>query len=86
MVGKKYKILNTSDVAMNQQKDKKMNENTVLEIDSEKITNPQHIADRLNSYFTNCVEDLLPKKLFSNSQSHNIKINNSNIMFVYPVT
>ena len=64
------------------------NQNIVLRTDSEKIINPQNVADRLNFVFIDCAEDLpVQNKPYINGQTSQMKIkNNSNAMFVYPLT
>jgi hypothetical protein len=63
------------------------NQDTKLKTDWEKIANPQTVAETLNSFYTDCVEDLLVQKTYINGQSAELKFKyNPNIMFVYPVT
>jgi hypothetical protein len=54
------------------------NQNIVLWTDSEKIINPQNVADRLNSIFIDGAEDLpVQNKPHINSQTFQIKIKNN---------
>ena len=64
------------------------NQDTELKTDWGKITNPQTVAETLNSFCTDCVEDLLVQnKAYINGQNAQIKIKyNPTTMFVYAVT
>jgi hypothetical protein len=59
----------------------------VLRTDSENIINPQNVADRLNSVFIDCADLPVKNKPYRNGQTSQMKIkNNSNAMFLYPLT
>ena len=64
------------------------NQNTVIKTDSEKILNPQNVAERLDSLFIAGKEDLLlQNKSCISNQISQMKIKyNLNPIFVYPVT
>ena len=64
------------------------NQDIELKTDSGKIINPQTVADTLNSFYIDCIEDLpVQNKLYINGHTSQMEITyNSNIMFVYSVT
>jgi len=64
------------------------NQEIELKTDSGKIANPQTVADTLNSFYTDCIENLLVQnKSCINDHTAQMKIiYNPRTMFVYPVT
>jgi hypothetical protein len=55
----------------------------VLKTVSEKIKNPQHVADRLNSVFIDCTEDLGQIKPYINGQTSQMKIKYIQILCLF---
>jgi len=62
------------------------NQDIELKTDSEKIINPQTVADTMNSFYVDCIEDLLVQnKSYINGQTSEMKIKyKSNTMFCLP--
>jgi hypothetical protein len=62
------------------------NQDIELKTDSGKITNSQTVADTLNFFYIDCIEDLLVQnKSYINAHTAQMKYN-PNTVFVYPVT
>ena len=64
------------------------NQDIELKTDLGKITNPQTVAEILNSFYIDCIEKLLVQnKAYINGQTAQMKFKYyPNTMFVYPVT
>ena len=64
------------------------NQDIELKTDSGKIINPQTVADTMNSFYIDCIEDFLVQNTsYINGQTAEMKIKyNQNTMFVYQIT